>query len=34
MIHLAMIDNTVKRVTDETTITWRDDPNADYSQTT
>jgi len=34
MIHLAMIDNTVKRVTDETTITWRDDPNADYSQPT
>ena len=34
MITLAMIDNLAKRITDETTTTWRDLPNADNSQTT
>jgi len=34
MITLAMIDNLTKRATDETTITWRDTPNTDNSQTT
>jgi hypothetical protein len=34
MIRLAMIDNVAKRATSETTPTWRDTPNADYSQTT
>jgi hypothetical protein len=26
MIHLAMIDNTAKRITGETTPTWRNTP--------
>jgi transposase len=34
MITLAMIDNLTKRITGETTITWRDPPNTDNSQTT
>ena len=34
MITLAMIDNLTKRVTDETTLTWRDTPNTDNSRTT
>lgn len=34
MINLAMIDNLTKRITGETTITWRDTPNTDHSQTT
>jgi transposase len=34
MITLAMIDNLAKRITDETTITWRDLPKEYYSQTT
>jgi transposase len=34
MIRLAMIDNVAKRATSETTPTWRDTPNADYSQIT
>lgn len=34
MITLAMIDNLTKRITGETTITWRDTPNTDNSQTT
>ena len=29
MIRLAMIDNLAKRITDETTITWRDPPSTD-----
>jgi transposase len=32
MIRIAMIDNLTKRVTDETTITWRDPPNTHHSQ--
>jgi len=34
MITLAMIDNLTKRITDETTITWRDTLNPETSQTT
>jgi transposase len=34
MITLAMIDNLAKRITGETTITWRDTPNTDHPQTT
>jgi transposase len=34
MITLAMIDNLTKRITGETTITWRDPPKVNNSQTT
>jgi transposase len=34
MITIAMIDNLAKRITGETTITWRDPPKPDTSQTT
>jgi transposase len=33
MIHLAMIDNTAKRITGETTPTWRDTPQDHLSDT-
>src|SRR3954454_19905905 len=34
MITLAVIDNLTKRITGETTITWRDPPKPENSQTT
>jgi hypothetical protein len=34
MITLAMIDNIAKQITGETTITWRDPPKPDNSQST
>ncbi|WP_189116053.1 transposase, partial [Pilimelia terevasa] len=34
MIHIAMIDNLARRVTDETTPTWRDPYDPEISQTT